>query len=197
MIDISRYDPVWRAAEPYMRARKNDIHIPLSFGWAQRLLAEYPEADHDICSLAILLHDIGWYSIDMDRIVNEGFRGDNIMTSDVRYLHEKEGVRLGTDVLRQTGWSEDIIDAVCEIIDGHDTRATPHHLNDKIVRDADKLWRFSVTGISVACDWFGTTPTGYAQRLDGETHKLETEIGPKLAREALEQTKIALMMHVL
>jgi hypothetical protein len=22
--DLARYDPVWRAAEPYMRARKND-----------------------------------------------------------------------------------------------------------------------------------------------------------------------------
>ncbi len=57
--DLARFDPVWQICEPYMRARKNDVHIPLSFAWAQRLLDRYPEADRDVCSLSILLHDIG------------------------------------------------------------------------------------------------------------------------------------------
>ena len=45
--DLSRYDPVWRAAEPYMRARRNDVHIPLSFGWGLRLLTHFPQAERD------------------------------------------------------------------------------------------------------------------------------------------------------
>ena len=139
--DLSRYDPVWRAAEPYMRARKNDVHIPLSFDWCVRLLDHFPEADRDVCLLAILLHDIGWWAIDMETIISDGFRGENILQSDVRYRHEAEGVILATKVLRETGWSEDIIGQVCEIIDGHDTRMEPRHLNDRIVRDSDKLWR--------------------------------------------------------
>ena len=53
-----------------------------------------------------------------------------------------------------------------EIIDGHDTRAEPRSLNDRLVRDADKLWRFTVTGIAVACDWFKMTPHQYADRLE-------------------------------
>ena len=195
--DSSPYDPVWRAAEPYMRARKNDVHIPLSFAWAQRLLEHYPEADRDVCSLAILLHDIGWYSIDMDLIISEGFRGDNFLQSDVRYLHETEGVRLGTEVLKETGWSDDVIAAVCEIIDGHDTRPDPHHLNDRVVRDADKLWRYSVTGVSVVCDWMDMTPGQYADRLVGQVHKLETEQGLAMAKAELEITRTALMLNVL
>lgn len=195
--DLARYDPVWRAAEPYMRARKNNVHIPLSFEWAQQLLVLHPDADRDICSLAILLHDIGWYSIDMGRIISEGFRGDNFLQSDVRYLHESEGVRLGTDVLRETGWSEDIITAVCEIIDGHDTRPDPHHLNDRIVRDADKLWRYSVTGVSVVCDWMDMTPRQYADRLVGQMHKLETEAGRGMAEAELAVTRTVLKLHVI
>jgi HD superfamily phosphodiesterase len=195
--DLSRYDPVWREAEPYMRARKNDVHIPISFHWAQRLLDHYTEADRDVCSLAILLHDIGWYSIDMDRIITEGFRSDNILQSDVRYLHEEEGVRLGTQVLRATGWSDEIIAQVCEIIDGHDTRPDPRHLNDRVVRDADKLWRYDVTGISVAADWFGVTPGAYADRVGAELDKLETDLGRKLAEDTLTETRKHLMMHVL
>lgn len=194
---LSRYDPVWRAAETYMRARKNDVHIPLSFDWCQRLLAVHADADRDICSLAILLHDIGWSSIDQTDIIEQGFRSENFLQSDVRYLHEAEGVRLGTEVLRQTGWSDEVIEAVCEIIDGHDTRPRPHHLNDRIVRDADKLWRFEVAGIAIASDWFGKTPRAYADHLDDSLAKLETKAGREMAIETLKQSRMALKLHVL
>lgn len=195
--DLSRYDPVWRAAEPYMRARKNDIHIPLSFGWCVRLLEHFPEADRDVCLLAILLHDIGWWAIDMKEIIADGFRSANILQSDVRYRHEAEGVRLATDVLRQTGWSEEIIAQVCEIIDGHDTRPDPRHLNDRIVRDSDKLWRYEPTGTAVAADWFGETPTQNCNRNEAILPKFETEPGRAMATAALAETRKALMAHVL
>ena len=35
----SAHAEVWAAALPYMRARRNDVHIPLSYGYAERLLA--------------------------------------------------------------------------------------------------------------------------------------------------------------
>jgi HD domain len=192
----TRYDAVWQKAEPYMRARKNDVHVPLSYAWAQRLLEAHPKADRDVVSLAILLHDIGWYSIDMKDIIEKGF-GPNMMQSDVRFLHETEGVRLSRPVLEETGWSEDIIRAVAEIIDGHDTRSKAHHLNDRLVRDADKLWRFSVTGVSVACDWFKMTPRQYADRLVSQIEVLETETGRSWAAEELKKTRAALMLHVI
>lgn len=192
----TRYDAVWRRAEPYMRARKNDVHVPLSFAWAQRLLDAHPEADRDVVSLAILLHDIGWYSIDMEDIIEKGF-GPNMMQSDVRFLHESEGVRLSRPVLEETGWPEEVILAVAEIIDGHDTRPDPRHLNDRLVRDADKLWRFGVTGVSVACDWFKMTPHQYADRLEQQVAQLETGSGRRWAAEELFATRSALMLHVI
>lgn len=194
--ELSRYDDVWRTAEPYLRARKNDVHIPLSFDWAQRLLKEHPGADRDIVSLAILLHDIGWYSIDMEDIIEKGF-GPNMMQSDVRFLHESEGVRLSRPVLEKCGWNDDVIGAVAEIIDGHDTRSNPRSLNDRIVRDADKLWRFSVTGVSVACDWFKMTPGQYAARLVEQIDILETEPGRRWAADELHKTHAALMLHLI
>lgn len=195
--DLSRYDPVWRAAEPYMRARKNDVHIPLSFAWCVRLLDHFPEADRDVCLLAILLHDIGWWTIDMEEIIEQGFRSDNILQSDVRYRHEAEGVRLGTEVLRATGWSEEVIAQVCEIIDGHDTRPEPRHLNDRIVRDSDKLWRYEVTGTAVGCDWFGETPVANCARNEKILPKFETEPGRRMATEELARTRALLLAHVL
>lgn len=196
-LKTGRYDAVWRAAEPYMRARKNDVHIPLSYGFARKLLTIHGDADEDIVSLAILLHDIGWWSIDETDIFEKGF-GPNMMQSDVRFLHESEGVRLSREVLEKTGWPEEVILAVGEIIDGHDTRPTPRSLNDRLVRDADKLWRFTVTGVSVACDWFKLTPQGYADRLEKTgLAQLETEAGRSMAVEELARTRQALMLHLI
>jgi len=191
-----RYDAIWREAEPYMRARKNDVHIPLSFAFAQALLKRHPDADEDIVSLAILLHDIGWWSIDMTDIIEKGF-GPNMMQSDVRFLHEKEGVRLSREVLANTGWSEPVIAAVGEIIDGHDTRPYPRSLNDRLVRDADKLWRFTVTGVAVVCEWFRITPHEYAKRVEQQFSLIETAAGEEKARAELVRTRTALMLHLI
>lgn len=191
-----RYDEVWRASETYMRARKNDVHIPLSYAFARELLKCYPEADEDIVSLAILLHDIGWYSIDMRDIIEKGF-GPDMMHSEVRFLHEREGVRMSREVLELTNWPEPVIAAIGEIIDGHDTRPQARSLNDCLVRDADKLWRFTVTGVAVACDWFKLTPRQYADRLERQVAILETEAGRQMAAQALAETRLALMLHLI
>jgi hypothetical protein len=192
----SRYDDVWRASETYMRARKNDVHIPLSYAFARKLLKHYPDASEDIVSLAIILHDIGWHSIDMGDILEKGF-GPNMMQSDVRFLHEREGVRMSREVLEKTNWPESVITAVGEIIDGHDTRPQARSLNDRLVRDADKLWRFTVTGVAVACDWFKMPPSQYAARLEQQVLILETEAGRQMAATALAETRVALMLHLI
>jgi HD domain len=192
----NRYDEVWRTSEAYMRARKNDVHIPLSYAFARELLKHYPDADEDIVSLAIILHDIGWYTIDMHDIIEKGF-GPNMMQSDVRFRHEREGVRMSREVLEKTNWPEAIIVAVSEIIDGHDTRPRARSLNDRLVRDADKLWRFTITGVAVACDWFKMTPHQYAGRLEQQVSILETEAGRQMAARALAETRAALMLHLI
>lgn len=196
-VDSTRYDEVWCAAETFLRARKNDIHVPLSYHWCLRLLEHYPEADVDVCILAIILHDIGWFAIDMDRIIEEGFRSENMLQTDVRYLHETEGVRMARPILAQTGFGH-LSDQVCEIIDGHDTRRTAHHLNDRIVRDADKLWRFEPAAVGIVTDWMGMTPTAFCHRLRYIVlEQLETKAARNLAEPELERTCARLMVHVI
>jgi hypothetical protein len=121
----------------------------------------------------------------------------NMMQSDVRFLHEKEGVRLSREVLQKTGWPQTVIEAVAEIIDGHDTRPQARSLNDRLVRDADKLWRFTVTGVAVACDWFKMTPHAYADRLEKQVAILETEAGREMAARELARTRGELMLHLI
>src|SRR6185437_2680453 len=78
---MADHDAVWAATRPYMRARKNDVHIPMAYGYAQRLLAQHPEVDGEIVLLAILLHDIGWAVVDQGAIYRDAF-GPGMMQSE-------------------------------------------------------------------------------------------------------------------
>jgi hypothetical protein len=107
---MTNYQEIFKAAEKYMRVRKNDVHIPLSFDYALRLIEKYPDADADLAAAGIILHDIGWYSIDEDDIFKKGFQSENFMQSDVRYLHESEGVRLSKEVLSSLNYPTEFIE---------------------------------------------------------------------------------------
>jgi CRISPR/Cas system-associated endonuclease Cas3-HD len=195
---MNAYEKIFKAAEKYMRVRKNDVHIPLSYDYALRLLKFYPNVDADVVAAAIILHDIGWYSIDEEEIFTKGFLSENFLQSDVRYLHESEGVRLCVDVLRGCGYDETFIKKVQTIIDGHDTRLFAKSKEDEIVRDADKLWRFHVVGVSVAADWFKMTPCKYTARLETDVIKqLHLKESVEMAKMDLEATRKLLLCAVL
>jgi HD superfamily phosphodiesterase len=180
---------VWAAARPYMRARKNDVHIPLAYDYAQQLLEHHPAADREVVLLAILLHDIGWAVVDQEAIYRDGF-GPNMMQSDVRVAHEREGARLAQEILHGLGYAPELVESVVQIIDGHDTRAEALSPEDELVKDADALWRFSVAGIAVACDWFGLTPGEYADRTEPQIEgRLFTEAARTIARAQLADTR--------
>ena len=71
------------------------------------------------------------------------------------------------------------------------------HLNDRSVRDADKLWRYEVAGTSVGCDWFGETPAQNCARNDRNLPRFEIEPWRAMAVAAFAETRRALMLHFL
>jgi HD superfamily phosphodiesterase len=186
------HSAVWAAARPYLRARKGDVHVPLAFAYAERLLERHPEADRDAVLLAVLLHDIGWAVVDQEAIYREGF-GPKMMESEVRIAHEREGARLAAEILDGLGYPAALRDEVVAIVEGHDTRAEALSRNDELVKDADALWRFSIAGIAIACDWFGLTPGEYADRVEGQIEgRLFTAAAREIARAELAHTRRAL-----
>ena len=191
------YENVWRASLPYMRSRKNDVHIPLSFQAAEHLLEDHAQANRDVVLLGILLHDLGWAVVDQREMFEQGF-GPNMMESDIRLRHEKEGARIASEILMQLEYDPEIIEHIAKIIDGHDTRKTAISLEDQLVKDADKLWRFTITGIAVACEWFKMTPAQYAMRLEREIEgQLFTQTAVRLAQASLQDSRDVLKLRVL
>lgn len=177
--DCDDLDPLWRAIVTESRSRSNDIHLPISFAFAERLCNAYPEADALVVRVAILLHDTGWARVDESKIVSEGFSGD-WRKADIRFEHERHGCDIAREVLPGLGYDEEFVTRVTDIIDGHDTRPESRSLEDSLVRDADRLWRFTPTGIALASGWFSLTPAEY-------TRRLRLEIVPELLTDAAVQ----------
>lgn len=176
---ITDIDPVWRAIVTESRTRANDIHLPISVAYAERLCDAYPEADALLVRVTTLLHDTGWARVDETKIISEGFAGD-WRKADIRFEHERHGCDIAREVLPGLGYDDAFIERVTAIIDGHDTRQVSHSLEDSLVRDADRLWRFTATGIALASGWFGLSPAEYARRL-------RSEIIPELLTDAAVQ----------
>ncbi|MFD1505746.1 HD domain-containing protein [Georgenia yuyongxinii] len=169
-------DDIWRAVIPETRTRSNDVHLPMSLAYAERLCVVHPEADSLLVRVTILLHDTGWGRVDEGRIFSEGFSGD-WRKAQIRFEHERQGCLIAQEVLPPLGYDAEFVERVVTIIDGHDTRPFSKSLEDSLVRDADRLWRFDYAGIAVAASWFRLDPATYADRL-------ETEILPELLTEA-------------
>ena len=169
---------IYKAARVYWNTRFNDIHIPLSYDFARRLLLAYPEADEDVVVPAILLHDNGWKMVSEERQLNAF--GPNVTDKAASRLHEMEGVRLAGEILTALEYDPDKTQEILTIIDGHDSRLEALSLNDKLVKDADKLWRFTATGLDIDHRRFELDLAAYLAYMDD---KIEAWFFTPAARE--------------
>jgi hypothetical protein len=135
--------------------------------------------------------------VDESRILSEGFSGD-WRKAAIRFEHERQGCIVAREVLPPLGYDEEFVAAVTAIIDGHDTRKEAHSLEDALVRDADRLWRFDHAGIALASGWFRMDPATYCDRLASEiVPELLTEAAVEMATADLARSNALLRTAVL
>jgi HD superfamily phosphodiesterase len=179
------YERIWDLARPYLDTRKNDVHTEMSADLARQLLAQ-EGGDEDIVMPAIILHDTGWKKVPED-IQSKAF-GPKATLPEWNRVHEVEGARIAGDILRKVDYPEEKILEIQEIIKGHDSRKEALSLNDSIVKDADKLWRYSQIAFQVNGDRFGLNLEEGIERL---RRNLEpwflTKSGKRMAKEAIER----------
>jgi hypothetical protein len=133
-------EKIYQITQAYLLTiRKDDIHVRNALYFAFKLLETEP-GERDIVIPAVILHDVGWSKVP-EGIISKAFGP----TADLRLtrIHEEAGAIIAANVLREVGYDGAKVSEILQIIDGHDTRDNPLSLNDKIVKDADKLTRYS------------------------------------------------------
>ena len=104
---------------------------------------------------AIILHDVGWKSIPEDLQI-KAF-GPAAELPEINRIHEIEGGKIAEDLLERIHYNRDKTGEIIEIIKGHDSRKEPLSVNDRIVKDADKLWRYSKICLHIDAERFNLT----------------------------------------
>jgi hypothetical protein len=191
--DTARYDRIYELAEPYWQTRSNEIHVPGAYALAQELVGAHPEADPDVVLPAILLHDIGYMAVPAEDHLKGLAGAVKGWEPDITRRHEIQGAALAAEILSSVGWDCGRIAAIADIVDGHDSRARAVSLDDQLVKDADKLWRFTEPAVRICHVWMELTPAGYMEWVGSEIDSwFFTETARVLARRELGHSRTAL-----
>ncbi len=157
------YQKIFEKAKPFLRTRKNLIHTKIALQYALKLLKS-EKGDEAIVIPAIILHDVGWKAIP-EHLHLTAF-GPNPSNPKLARVHELEGAKIAKGVLEKLHYPPEKVDEISRIVQGHDTRKRPISASDRIVKDADKLWRYSRRGVKVETERFNVPRSIYLSFLE-------------------------------
>lgn len=96
---------------------------------------------------AVILHDVGWFCLKPQELtVAYGVRAEGKEADRLNRIHEVQGAAIAQSILAEMEFVSSLIGKITAIIKRHDSGINAYSLEEKVTRDADKLWRFSKVG---------------------------------------------------
>ena len=177
------YQKIFERAKPFLRSRKNLIHTQIALRYALKLL-RFEKGDEGVVIPAIILHDVGW-SVVPEHLHLTAF-GPNPTNPKLGKVHEVEGAKIAKTILEKFNYPPEKIKEIFKIIQGHDSRKRPLSWNDRIVKDSDKLWRYSRKGMEIDLSRFRIPRQEYLVFLEAIIdHWFLTPMATKIARKEI------------
>ncbi len=137
------FQRIWELALPYQDKRDDSGHTEIALDFANRLV-KLENGNEAIVIPATILHDIGWSQLPRSkRLLIFNRNASDEEKKAVRVWHQDEGIELAREILAKVDYPKDLTEKILEIISGHDTRQGFISRDEGLVRDADKLYRFS------------------------------------------------------
>ena len=137
---------LFQRAEPYLNARGDKRHAEISHKYSLYLM-KHEGGNQKIIEPAVILHDVGWSCLKPQELtVAYGVRVAGKEADRLNRIHEVKGAAIAQNILAAMGFDSSLIDKITAIIKRHDSGINAYSLEEKVARDADKLWRFSKIG---------------------------------------------------
>ena len=156
---------LFEQAKPYLAVRGDLMHARISHECAL-ILMEREGGDREIIEPAIVLHDVGWSRLGHREIKGAyGVKARGVESERLNLIHEKEGAALARQLLERNQYDPLLIDKITCIIQVHDSGEDIRSLEEAVVKDADKLWRFSEIGFSKEVERQGISPSELCRHL--------------------------------
>jgi len=137
---------LFKEAKPYLQVRDDFKHARISHQYALRLMG-HKQGDKKIVEPAVILHDVGWSCLDPQQIaLAYGVRAGGLEAMELNRLHEIQGAVIARRILQALDYDAVSTDQITRIIERHDSGTEIATAEEGLVKDADKLWRFSQIG---------------------------------------------------
>jgi len=139
-------EKLFQLAEPYFSVRNDLLHTQIAHQYSLRLLST-EGGDRRIVEPAVILHDVGWSKLTPEQIkMAFGFRASGEKAERLNRIHEVEGAVIAGRMLQGLDYDPLAIKQITLMIGRHDSGNHPESLEEKILKDSDKLSRFSGIG---------------------------------------------------
>jgi hypothetical protein len=140
-------------------------HAKVSHEYAL-ILMKHEGGNREIVEPAIILHDVGWSYLKPHEIsIAYGVRPEGEEADRLNRIHELKGAVIARKILQYLDYDPVLIDKITSIVLRHDSGSDTDSLEEKLVKDADKLWRFSQTGFWKEIERQGLSPGELYQHL--------------------------------
>jgi len=158
-------DRLFQEAAPYLAVRGDLLHARISHEYALTLM-NGEGGEKMIVEPAVILHDIGWSSLEPHRIrAAYGVKVHGAEAKRLNRIHEIEGASIAARILASLEYAPSFIQEIALIIERHDSGKEARTLEEGLVKDADKLWRCSSIGFRAEIDRQGLKPREYYEFL--------------------------------
>jgi hypothetical protein len=139
-------ETLFKQAEPFLAVRGDLAHTQTAHQFSLKLL-EAEGGDKRVVEPAVILHDVGWSKLTAEQIKTAfGVRAVGPHAEELNRIHETEGAIIAEKLLETLFYEPNLVKHITQIIERHDSGNDPDSLEEKIVKDSDKLWRFSALG---------------------------------------------------
>ena len=137
---------LFQSAAPYLKKRGDLMHTKVAHQYALVLMNK-EGGSKKIVEPAVILHDVGWSSLSTLQIrAAFGVRACGKNADKLNRIHEIKGAVIARHILDNLEYDTQLTKKIVAIIEQHDSGTTASCTEEQIVKDADKLWRFSQKG---------------------------------------------------
>jgi hypothetical protein len=181
---------IWRKALPFQDKRDDLGHAETVTYFAVQLTDKL-NGNRWITLPAAILHDTGWSQMSKPELELFYIPDWKLYEPQLRQRHQEKGVEVAQKILSEAKYNPELTKKICDIISEHDTRKGFLSLDDGIVRDADKLFRFILTDMKISVEKRKRSPEQYYEtRLENiaDLNFFYSDVSRAIARIELEST---------
>jgi HD superfamily phosphodiesterase len=152
---------LFQEAQSYLAVRGDMLHAQVAHQYAL-ILMRHEGGDRKIVEPAVILHDVGWSSLEPSQIkVAYGVKARSQEAKRLNRIHESDGASIAKQILSSLDYAPPLIEEIASIISKHDSGLEAGSLEEALVKDSDKLWRTSEIGFRMEIERQGLEAKDY------------------------------------